>query len=60
MKKILTDVRKGKTMERSFLIMSFYFYQSKLCFYVCFFNCQSYKCGQLLHNYIKRDLGDLD
>ena len=25
---------------------------------ICFFNCQSCKCGQLSHNYIKRDLGN--
>ena len=33
-------------------------YQSKLGFCICFFNCQSCKCGQLSHNYIKRDLGN--
>ena len=26
--------------------------------FICFFNCQSCKCGQLSHNYIKRDLGN--
>ena len=25
---------------------------------ICFFNCQSYECGQLSHNYTKRDLGN--
>ena len=25
---------------------------------ICFFNCQSCKCGQLSHNYIKRNLGN--
>ena len=30
----------------------------KLVFCICFFNCQSCKCGQLSQNYIKRDLGD--
>ena len=25
---------------------------------ICFFNWQSCKCGQLSHNYIKRDLGN--
>ena len=41
-----------------FCIISFYFYQSKLGFCICFFNCQSCKCGQPSHNYIKRDLGN--
>ena len=43
-----------------FCIISFYFYQSKLGFCICFFNCQSCKCGQLSHNYIKGDLGNLN
>ena len=47
---------KKKQWKRNFLIILFYFYQSK--HFVCFFNYQSCKCGQLTHNYIKRDLGD--
>ena len=43
---------------KNFCIISFYFYHSKLGFYICFFNCQSFKCGQLWHNHIKRDLSD--
>ena len=39
-------------------VISFYFNQSKLDFCICFFNCQSGKCDQLSHNYIKRDLGN--
>ena len=39
-------------------IISFYSYQSELGIGICFFNCQSCKCGQLSHNHIKRDLGD--
>ena len=34
-----------------------HFYQSKLDFCICFFNCQSCKCGHLSYTYIKRDLG---
>ena len=41
-----------------FCIISFYFYQSKLGFYICFSNCQSCKCGQRPHNYIKHDLSN--
>ena len=41
-----------------FCIISFYFWQTKLDFCICFFNCQSHKCGHLSHNYIKRDLGN--
>ena len=47
---------KEKQWKRNFLIILFYFYQSK--HFVCFFNYHSWKCGQLTHNYIKRDLGD--
>ena len=39
-------------------IISFYFYQLKLGLGIYFFNCQSCKCGQLSHNYIKHNLGD--
>ena len=58
--KNVTDVRKGKTRGRweIFCIISFYFSPIKLGFYICFFNCRSCKCGQLSHNYIKRDLYD--
>ena len=69
--KSVTEVRKGKTMERRFPSQVFqhfnndkecfvlsHFYQSKLGFCICFFNCQNCKCGQLSHNHIKRDLGD--
>ena len=41
-----------------FCIISVYFYQSKLGFGICFFNCQCCKCGQLSRNFIKRDLGN--
>ena len=34
------------------------FYQIKLGFCICFFNCQFCKCGQLSHNYTKHDIGD--
>ena len=52
---------KGKEFSKLkiggiFGIISFYFHQTKLDFCICFFNCQSFKCGQLSHNYIKRDL----
>ena len=68
--KTVTDVRKsnlekekqGKGVflfnNREFCISSFNFHQSKLGFCICFFNCQSCKCGQPPHNYIKRDLGN--
>ena len=39
-------------------IVSSYFYQSKLGFRICFYNCQSCKCGKLSHNYIKCDLSN--
>ena len=41
-----------------FCIISFYFYQSELGQSHLFFNCQSCKCDQVSHNYIKRDLGN--
>ena len=41
-----------------FWIFLLYFYESKLDFLICFFNCQSCKCGHLSHNYVKRDLGN--
>ena len=31
-----------------------HFYQSKLSFCICFFNCQNCKCGQLSDSHIKR------
>ena len=34
------------------------FYQVKLGFCICFFNCQFCKCGQLSHNYTKHDIGN--
>ena len=39
-----------------FHIISFYFYQSKLGFCICFLNCQMCKCDQLSHNYMKHNL----
>ena len=56
LKKSVTDVRKGKT--------GLFLVNDRECFAlshftcICFFNCQSCKCGQLSHNYIKRDLGN--
>ena len=41
-----------------FCISHFISANQKLGFYICFFNCQSCKCGQLSHNHITRDLGD--
>ena len=41
-----------------FCTIPFYFYQSKLGFCICFFNCQSCRCGQLSHNSAMRDLGN--
>ena len=41
-----------------FCTIPFYFYQSKLGFCICSFNCQSCRCGQLSHNSIMRDLGN--
>ena len=56
LKKSVTDVRKGKT--------GLFLVNDRECFAlshftcICFFNCQSYECGQLSHNYTKRDLGN--
>ena len=58
----LCQKRKNKGKEFSqltignFCFISFYFYQSKLDFCICFFNCQSCKCGQLSHDYIMHHL----
>ena len=41
-----------------FALSHFIFTKQKPDFCICFFNCQSFKCGQLSHNYIKRDLGN--
>ena len=52
--KNVTNVRKGKSKERIFLV------NDRKCFAlshftcICFFNCQSCKCGQLPHNYIRQ------
>ena len=67
--KRVTDVRKGKAMERrfpsSFQVFQ-YFNNDKECFALSHFTftiktrffCQSCICDQLLHNHVKRDLGD--
>ena len=50
--KSVTDVRKGKTKgvflvndRECFALSHFIFTNQKLGFYICFFNCQSCKCG---------------
>ena len=49
---------KGKQRKGVSCIISFYFYKTKLDYCICFFNCQSFKCGKLSHNYVKRTLGN--
>ena len=51
---------KEKQRKRDFLVndRECFAMFCKLGFCICFFNCQSCKCGQLSHNYIKRDLGN--
>ena len=51
--KSVTNVRKGKPRERTFPSFALSHFTC-----ICFFNCQSCKCGQLSHNYIKRNLGN--
>ena len=40
-----------------FALSNSIFNNQNYIFYIFFFNCQSFKCGQQSHNYIKRDLG---
>ena len=58
--KSVTNVRKGKTKERTFLVNDRECFALSYFTFICFFNCQSCKCGcgQLSHNYIKRNLGN--
>ena len=39
-------------------LISFLPVKTRFLYLFFFFNCQSCKCSQLLHNYIKRDLGN--
>ena len=50
--------RKEKQWKRLFLVNDMECFALSYLTFICFFNCQSCKCGQLSHNYIKRDLGN--
>ena len=54
----VTHVSKGKKRKGIFLVNEGECFALSHFTFICFFNCQSCKCGQLSHNYIKRDLGN--
>ena len=56
MKKLI-DIRKRKNNGKEFPNYLIIFVPSKTCFFISFINYQSCKYCQLLHNYIKHDLG---
>ena len=49
---------KEKQWKRLFLVNDMECFALSYLTCICSFNCQSCKCGQLSHNYIKRDLGN--
>ena len=49
---------KEKQWKRLFLVNDMECFALSYLTFICFFNCQSCKCGQQSHNYIKRDLGN--
>ena len=49
---------KEKQWKRLFLVNDMECFALSYLTFICFFNCQSCKCGQLSRNYIKRDWGN--
>ena len=54
----MTEKEKKKQRKGLFLINNGECFAVSGFTCICFFNFQSCKCGQLSHNYIKRDLGN--